>query len=269
MSEEMAPRVVPGETYSFAPAPKTLVQKLAEVALAVERIPKRGWNDFHKYEYATEADIAEAVRAELAGRHLIMFPDVQSMDWRDGRDKDGKSGAPICLLNVRWTIKDGDSGEEILYHVPGAGQDSGDKGCYKALTGSQKYALLKLLQIPTGDDPEREDRQPQATSSRAHRGRPRDIAPKGQGYHGTEPPFQYTPPAQEPVNEDDRAFLMGAIIRSANTHKLTAEERKALAATYTDGKNLQEVKDVPTLKKLYLFLGDAEAVKQWRAQGKA
>ena len=35
-----------------------LAKKLAEVMAAVERVPKRGRNDFHKYDYATEADIA-------------------------------------------------------------------------------------------------------------------------------------------------------------------------------------------------------------------
>ena len=32
----------------------------------------------------------------------------------------------------------------------------GDKGIYKAITGANKYALLKLLQLATGDDPEDE-----------------------------------------------------------------------------------------------------------------
>ncbi len=30
----------------------------------------------------------------------------------------------------------------------------GDKGCYKAITGANKYMLFKLFQIETGDDPE-------------------------------------------------------------------------------------------------------------------
>ena len=47
---------------------RSLVRKLAEVMAAVERVPKNGRNEFHKYDYATESDITTAVRAELAKR---------------------------------------------------------------------------------------------------------------------------------------------------------------------------------------------------------
>ena len=45
------------------PTPEpNLVQKLAGVMADVKHVPKNGRNDFHKYDYATEADIADAVR---------------------------------------------------------------------------------------------------------------------------------------------------------------------------------------------------------------
>ena len=49
--------------------------------------------------------------------------------------------------------------------MAGAGNDRnskgvGDKGIYKALTGCNKYALLKALQLATGDDPENEKEEP-------------------------------------------------------------------------------------------------------------
>jgi hypothetical protein len=49
---------------------------------------------------------------------------------------------------------DGETGEELVFHSEGEGQDAGDKGIYKAITGAQKYALMKAFMIPTGDDPE-------------------------------------------------------------------------------------------------------------------
>ena len=55
----------------------SLIVKLAEVMAAVERIPKRGHNDFHHYDYATEADIAATVRAELASRHIMLIPSIE------------------------------------------------------------------------------------------------------------------------------------------------------------------------------------------------
>lgn len=124
-----------------------LIRKLAEVAGTVDRIPKRGHNAHFGYDYVTEADVADAVRKEFSERHLVMYPDVLSTELLDGK---------FCLLNIKWTLVDGETGETLSYHIPGMGQDSGDKGPYKAITGSQKYAVMKLLQLSTGDDPERD-----------------------------------------------------------------------------------------------------------------
>jgi hypothetical protein len=40
----------------------------------------------------------------------------------------------------------------------GAGTDSGDKAPYKAMTGASKYAELLSFLIPTGDDPEKDEK---------------------------------------------------------------------------------------------------------------
>ena len=41
-----------------------LVSKLAEVMKQVKYIQKTGYNSFHKYKYATESDVTEAVREQ-------------------------------------------------------------------------------------------------------------------------------------------------------------------------------------------------------------
>lgn len=161
-------------------APKNLVTKLAEIMAAVERVPKNGWNDHFKYHYATEADVAEALRKEMAGRNVVMFPNVKSMEFR-GADK-------FCVLDVEWTIRDGDSPEQITFHVPGMGQDSNDKGPYKALTGSQKYALMKFFHVPTGDDPERDSEAPASPQRRQRAGRQPGETPAEYSARKPEPP---------------------------------------------------------------------------------
>lgn len=126
---------------------KSLVTKLAEVMALVHRVPKRGRNDFHKYDYATEADIVEAVRGGLAERGVLLVPSVQQVT---------KEGDIVRLL-TRYTFTDGTSA--LPFDIPSEGQDKGDKAVYKALTGGTKYALLKFFLIPTGDDPERDDQK--------------------------------------------------------------------------------------------------------------
>lgn len=138
-------------------AQRCLVRKLAEVMGQVGMVPKSGTNAFHGYKYATEADIVAAVRQGMAQRSLMLIPDVERTDWREGpADKSGKAKR-ICSLTVRFVLEDGDSGETREFRVMGEGDGSDDKATYKAMTGAIKYALLKLFLIPTGDDPEKDE----------------------------------------------------------------------------------------------------------------
>jgi hypothetical protein len=137
---------------------RTLIRKLADIMGEVERVPKSGRNEFHRYDYATEADIAAAVRSGMAKRAVMLIPSVRNTEWTELPTKSGKMR--LCTLTVDFTLHDGDSGETLTYTVLGEGSDSGDKATYKALTGAEKYALLKIFLIPTGDDPENDARHP-------------------------------------------------------------------------------------------------------------
>ena len=137
--------------------PATLIEKLAAVMAAVERVPKNGWNDFHKYHYATEADLSDAVRSNLARWGVMLIPSVEKVEWSKVPTKNGEER--LATLTVRFTATDGKT--DFSFIVIGEGQDRGDKATYKAMTGATKYALLKLFLIPTGDDPEKdEDEKP-------------------------------------------------------------------------------------------------------------
>lgn len=135
---------------------RKLVSKLAEVMKQVGRIPKRGENKFHNYKYATEADVSDHVRDALAERKIILIPNVKSYTFRDHVTSGGKKEY-IVTVEVEFTFYDGETGEAITFTMVGEGQDAGDKAAYKAMTGAEKYALMKSLMIPTGDDPEADD----------------------------------------------------------------------------------------------------------------
>jgi hypothetical protein len=130
--------------------PETLVEKLAAVMAAVERVPKNGENKFHGYRYATEADLSDAVRSNLARYGVMLIPSVEKVEWTKVPTQKGEER--LATLTVRFTATDGK--DRIEFVVIGEGQDRGDKATYKAMTGATKYALLKLFLIPTGDDPE-------------------------------------------------------------------------------------------------------------------
>jgi hypothetical protein len=128
--------------------PRGLVSKLCEIMAEIKWVEKRGRNEFHKYAYATEADLVEAVRGKMAARGIFLFPDCI----------DHKRTGELTDIMVQWTFVDGTTGESRTCAVPGCGQDKGDKGVYKALTGSEKYLLMKAFLIPTGDDPEGDEK---------------------------------------------------------------------------------------------------------------
>lgn len=132
---------------------RKLVRKLTEVMDQVKYIQKKGFNKFHKYSYATESDVSERVREELAERVVMMIPNVIESTVREHKNR---SNNIEYIVKVRMEFKfiDGETGEELIFHSEGEGQDAGDKGIYKAITGAQKYALMKAFMIPTGDDPE-------------------------------------------------------------------------------------------------------------------
>ncbi|NUJ19320.1 hypothetical protein FKN04_22570 [Bacillus glycinifermentans] len=132
---------------------KTLVKKLSKVMEKVKYIEKKGYNSFHKYKYATEADVNEKVREELAKVNVMMIPNMKHHETREHKNRKGQLEY-IVTVDMEFRFIDGDSGEEITFNMSGSGQDSGDKGIYKAIAGAQKYALMKAFMIPTGDDPE-------------------------------------------------------------------------------------------------------------------
>jgi len=153
---------------------KSLVKKLVEVMKQVKYIQKTGFNDFHRYKYAQEADVSEKVREVLAEQNVVMIPNVKTHTVREHINAKGKTEY-IVTVEVEFTFIDGDTGETITFTMYGEGQDAGDKGTYKAITGAQKYALMKAFMIPTGDDPEADKGVDERNADSPVRGKSDDL----------------------------------------------------------------------------------------------
>lgn len=135
---------------------KELLTALQAAAMEVGYVQKKGRNDFQNYNYVTESDVVAQTREALLNNDIVMIPSVESVS----SDEWGNTNI-IVLYTVHHTA----SGENLTFKMAGAGNDRnskgvGDKGIYKALTGCNKYALLKALQLATGDDPEEEKAEP-------------------------------------------------------------------------------------------------------------
>lgn len=138
-----------------------LFAKMAKVLSEVERVPKNGRNSFHNYHYVTEADLVEALRGLLAKNGLCLFVGATNAEVRLVDAK----GGPVTTVQMTATFCCTETG--ATYTVPwiGSGQDSGDKGLYKAYTGALKYLLMKTFLVSTGDDPEQDTRQQERTGT--------------------------------------------------------------------------------------------------------
>jgi ERF superfamily protein len=240
------------ETAAEVPAVRSLFRKLAEVMGEVERVKKSGRNEFHRYDYATEADIVAAVREGMSQRHLMLVPDVESCEVKDLERKNGRER--LATLRVRFTLVDGDSGETHSFTVLGEGTDQGDKATYKAMTGATKYALLKLFLIPTGDDPEQDDAPPARAPQRQQQRPPpvpdegRREAQRQQAARSASLADAPTPPAstsaepseadrlliamREAPSDEQLQRLIPKVQEAKKTGKINEDERKWLGKEY-------------------------------------
>lgn len=136
---------------------KELFAALARAIGKIKTVEKSGENAFHKYRYATEADIARVVSPILSAEGLCWLPSVSEVRTEELPGSKRGERLTTVTLEVLWCHS---SGGTHLTRWQGQGVDQSDKGYYKAYTGALKYALLKTLLIATGDDPEEDDAPP-------------------------------------------------------------------------------------------------------------
>jgi hypothetical protein len=148
-----------------------LFGKMSKVLGAVQRVAKNGTNSHFGYKFVRESDLTDAIRDHLAAHNLCVF--FGASEVMGVRETDGKAG-PVTTIKMTATFACGDGGATFTTSWLGSGQDAGDKGVYKALTGGVKYLLMKNFLVSTGDDPEQEDAQPAAAGPRRHREMPAD-----------------------------------------------------------------------------------------------
>lgn len=135
---------------------RALVEKLCAVMAEIKQIEKTGYNDHHKYHYATESDVVEVLRPKLAAHGIVILPSQEEVNYRDVTREKGDKVRRTLMTQVKmsYLITDGES--SFTVYAYGQSEDGDDKGIYKAVTGATKYFHMKTFMIATGDDPERD-----------------------------------------------------------------------------------------------------------------
>ena len=132
---------------------KQIAKKLVQVMADCSYVQKNGTNDFHRYKYATAADVLEEVNASLVKHGLAVTAQAELIDLREVTTAKGNVER-LATVRTTLTIVDSESGEAMVSSGIGSGQDPGDKASMKACTASLKYAWMMTLAMATGDDPE-------------------------------------------------------------------------------------------------------------------
>ena len=133
-------------------------QKMAFMQAEMTRVPKNGFNNFHKYAYATESDVVDHVRVTcerykcyVTVSYVRSSLKIERMPHKDGT----KMG---CSFEMRATVVCSETHESISVDMPTYSEATDDKAVFKAITGGKKYAHMLLFNIATGEDPERDNK---------------------------------------------------------------------------------------------------------------
>jgi ERF superfamily len=131
-----------------APTPPlvTVTQALTDVARAIGAVGKPDYNKQQDFPFRGIDTIMAKAGPALIDAGVVITPKVlkRSVEIIEvGRDH---KPWRLVTLTVRWTAI-GPLGDKVRACTVGEGFDGGDKAANKAMTGSQKYALLALLNI--------------------------------------------------------------------------------------------------------------------------
>ncbi len=130
-----------------------IAKKFVEVMCECSHVAKNGTNEYHRYKYATAADVLEKVNTSLTKHGLASVVTPNLLNMQQVTTAKGNV-EQLATVEVVITLIDSESGETLTLKGLGSGQDSSDKSIAKAQTMSIKYAYLNSLAIATNDDPE-------------------------------------------------------------------------------------------------------------------
>jgi hypothetical protein len=228
------------------PRPEGLYAKVAYVMGQVQHVPKNGYNAHFKYEYVREIDLTEHLRPLLAEIGLVVFPSAT-----DRMQIVGEGKNQVTYVYHHFKFVDAETGDAEVVGVWGAGQDGQDKGPYKALTGAEKYALMKTFMVPTGDDPEATDGGGEPTGNT----RPQKVAPPAKAARPTPAP---TPaPSEDPEEPEDDPAPAPAPAKPAKPAKGKAPAEDELLERQIQGAQ-NAIRDAATTLREEYELGDEE-----------
>lgn len=136
----------------------SVYKKLLAAQAQIKSVPKNGYNKFSNYAYATETDVINYIGPIL--NDVGLFHSCKTTGQDVQFNESDKSYLVRASVRVELVFIDPEDDSRHIVESAGYAHDkNGDKALFKAITGATKYAYLKGLGIPTGDDPEHESKE--------------------------------------------------------------------------------------------------------------
>lgn len=219
-------------------------RKIAAVAGAMTRIPQTGRHQTQNYAFATDADVVDAVRAEMAKVKLACIPNLVSWQ-RELVDINGKT-ATRTICEYVFTLGCGDTGQMFETHWVGESMEfNGDKGFSKAATAAMKSFFMKIFQVTagksdevgTGQRQQRQQQQPPPSVDSAT-GEILPPAPQQQQRAGYAPPMNLEFNWNKVIADADKYFKSASEERFNTCQKMKAEGAFAACKTADEAAKL-------------------------------
>lgn len=152
--------------------PKQLAFKLCLIMKEAGTIAKKGYNDFNKYSYIKESDVAQKMQELYCKHNVFTTSSVVEIFEKEVTNSKGKTQI-YTSCKIEYTFIDAENPSDTLtVYAYGSGMDTGDKALYKALTGAHKYFLIRNFNLGSDEDAEKESPEVGASGSSAPAAKP-------------------------------------------------------------------------------------------------
>lgn len=142
------------QPFDLSKPPLKLLKKMIEARKKLSWIAKDKKNTTQNYDYTSEAAVKAKVKEALDDQGVLFY--VPNVKRTAVKQYQTKKGATMIMTSIElmYMFIDSESGEVIHGRIEGEGLDTGDKGLWKAYSGTIKYIFFNNFMIPTGNDPE-------------------------------------------------------------------------------------------------------------------
>lgn len=138
-----------------------ILQSINNVMQSVGYVQMTGENKFHRYKYASEADLINALRDEMVKNQIVFYPHsiveskIEQVETVNAKGLPSKDS--VATIVILYRFQHAEDASHIDVQVASHSRNNGgDKAAFAAMTGALKYALGQTFLLPRGEDPENE-----------------------------------------------------------------------------------------------------------------